>query len=62
MARLSPDNRPVWQRRGVGWLIIFGVWMAVGLFRTSQDYLRHSRNNRPVDVFKLLFLMELPFA
>jgi two-component system LytT family sensor kinase len=62
MARLSPDNRPVWQRRGVGWLIIFGVWTAVGLFMTSQDYLRHSRNNRPVDLFKLLFLMELPFA
>ncbi|MFP5261725.1 MAG: sensor histidine kinase [Blastocatellia bacterium] len=62
MARPYPDNRPVWQRRGVGWLIILGVWTAVGLFMTSQDYLRHSRNNRPVDLFKLLFLMELPFA
>jgi sensor histidine kinase YesM len=38
------------------------VWTVVGLFMTSQDYLRHARNNRPVDVVKLLFLMELPFA
>lgn len=52
----------MWQRRGIRWLIIFGVWTVVGLFMTSQDYLRHSRNNRPVDFFKLLFLMELPFA
>jgi two-component system, LytTR family, sensor kinase len=55
-------NKTMWQRRGVRWLIIFGVWTMVGLFMTSQDYLRHSRNNRPVDVFTLLFLMELPFA
>ena len=55
-------NNSIWQRRSVRWLIIFGVWTMVGLFMTSQDYLRHSRNNRPVDIFKLLFLMELPFA
>ena len=29
---------------------------------TSQDYLRQARSNHPVDVLKLLFLMELPFA
>jgi sensor histidine kinase YesM len=52
----------VWRQRGLRWLIIFGVWTAVGLFMTSQDYLRQARSNHPVDVLKLLFLMELPFA
>jgi two-component system, LytTR family, sensor kinase len=62
MSQLAPRDKKVWQRRGIKWLIIFGVWTVVGLFMTSQDYLRHSRGNRPVDTFKLLFLMELPFA
>ncbi|HEX8183489.1 MAG TPA: histidine kinase [Blastocatellia bacterium] len=52
----------MWRQRGLRWLIIFGVWTAVGLFMTSQDYLRQARSNHPVDVLKLLFLMELPFA
>ncbi|HVG18597.1 MAG TPA: histidine kinase [Blastocatellia bacterium] len=62
MARPFLENKTVLRRRGIRWLVIFGAWTMVGLFMTSQDYLRHARNDRPVDVFKLLFLMELPFA
>jgi two-component system LytT family sensor kinase len=62
MAQVSPQNKAMWQRRGLRWLIIFGVWTMVGLFMTSQDYVRYSRNNRPVNVFKLIFLLQLPFA
>jgi two-component system, LytTR family, sensor kinase len=62
MDQASPENKQMWQRRALRWLIIFGVWTMVGLFMTSQDYVRHSRNNRPVNFFKLLFLLELPFA
>src|ERR1051325_6464094 len=62
MAQPFLQNTALWRRRGLRGLIIFGVWTAVGLFMTSQDYVRHSRSNRPVNVVKLIFLLELPFA
>ena len=58
----TPQDKTIWQHRGLRWLIIFGVWTVVGLFMTSQAYVRYVRNNRPVDLLKLIFLMELPLC
>lgn len=62
MASLSSENKTGWQPRAIKWALIFGAWTLVGLFMTSQSYVRNLRAGHTVDWVKLLFMLELPFA
>jgi two-component system LytT family sensor kinase len=62
MASVKPENKKNWHRLAVKWAIIFGAWTFVGLFMTSQDYIRNLRAGHAVEWQKQLFLLELPFA
>jgi sensor histidine kinase YesM len=62
MTSINFQLKKNWRRRALKWAIIFGGWTLVGLFMTSQDYVRSVRAGRPSEWAKMLFFIELPFA